>query len=402
MTIPHHSKQVDASHHPHQKKYGEPPQLPVRQGLMALGVLLLLASAYLFYENGSLKGQLADAQDKLKEAADQNARLQTSVAALRDSSAAKDGAILNIASKLSNKEQELAAAMRLLNQTEDELEQSKATSAEEMRQLRGQFENLSGDIRAARKTLNESVQWFKANSQIPTALRDFSDSVTGRCMDGIEYNLACFPYVLEKDHEFKYLNESSDRLYSLQEIVQRDGGDCEDYALLISAMVRTVAKADPGAEIIGWVPETDGKFVVYRQGERYWYYEAKKVSLGYLDEVHPYPICYLLGNSPDGEQIGHCIVALSTEKISGIDDLGKLDGAKTFEPQSGEYMGDVGKDYRVCRSGEECTGGADIITVMVEDDLYQFSDEEWTSFKSQDARAAQVLVDATAVMNEAG
>lgn len=374
---------------------------PVLAAAAVLCIILFAASAFLFFENASLTGSLADARASLNKTKAEKAGLEATLIRTQGSLMDREQQVTDLSSRLGGTELELNETQATLAQREEELQEARNLSQQKEEQLAGlrdEFRALESDIRETQETINESIQWFRDNSEMPPDLRGFSDSVTGDCREGSGYNLACFAFILERDDNFRYLNETTDRLYSLEEIVQRSGGDCEDYSLLLAAMLRSLAKEDPDEELVAWTPSPGEKFTVYERGTRTWYYDGHAVELGALGSVYPYPICYLTDVSGD-TPIGHCIVALSTKKAGDAGGLAGLDNARAFEPQNGEYMGRVGTTFHLCADGEmDCAHEGDIIMVMGEDDLYEFGDGRWDSLEIQGGKAGEMLAKVSEAM----
>ena len=60
----------------------------------------------------------------------------------------------------------------------------------------------------------------------------------------------------------------------------------------------------------------------------------------------------------------------------------RLSGAETFEPQNGEYLGEVGINFQLCKDGDtECWSRIGNIPFVISDsDLYEFSNGIWKSY----------------------
>jgi hypothetical protein len=208
--------------------------------------------------------------------------------------------------------------------------------------------------------------------------------VENSCVKAGKVNLGCINYLMEEDLEFEYISETPDRLYSLEDMLnKKNGGDCEDYALLLKAILSEIKNKNRSLEVEAWSPIADEEYIIYEKGDKYWYLEAYGVEIGDLSETTPYVICYTTGRDEFG-LTGHCIVALSNSEITSISNVENLDGAKVFEPQSGLYMGNVGKNraFELCKEGDtECEmQPRSIHFIIANDDLYQFVDGEWKSY----------------------
>jgi hypothetical protein len=189
--------------------------------------------------------------------------------------------------------------------------------------------------------------------------------------------------------DFNYRNDLfNDRLYSLDEIVSNSGGDCEDFSLFLKAFLNSVKKDYNGSDsidVLGWEDDPgSGEWFFITPKKQWGYKDAKAHDFGNLKELTPYMVCYITEfDAANNTKVGHCIVALShLDKISSYADLYDLDGSGLFEPQSGNYMGEIGKDIIICRQGdkgcEDVPGSA--MMVITDNDLYNFADSEWSSY----------------------
>jgi hypothetical protein len=358
-------------------------------------VLLLLGTASLtslIFENNRLAGELADTQARLNRTMAENAGMQGTLLLMQAKISEKDRQVAGLASQLNETNAELNATASKLELAEKELSDAREElnqSAMSLEQAREEFVSLDENLTRMEKSLDESVQWFKDNSLLPASAAYFAPYVSNRCVDDGTLNLACVAFFMDRRLGFTYRNEEGDRLYSIDEMLTRGGGDCEDYSLFLKALLNTLAPGKGDLQLMAWKPG-DGQFRIYESEGHYWYYNGRAVRLAKLDEAHPYDICYA------GVTNGHCIVALSANAIGSVDGMGALEGAAAFEPQNGEYMGTVnggvgtvgdGDGFHLCRNGEKECGQSpgDIFIVMADDDIYQFRDGRWESLDTQHA-----------------
>ena len=359
-----------------------------------LALALFLLAVYLIYYSLSLGNELAStlaglsaAESKINETQIENFNLKEEIQKL---TAQLNEKTVNL-SKLGAK---LDATEKLLYKKESELNSTKKKLSDvslNLEETKKEFSQLSEEVIGVEKTLNESIQWFKDNAELPAVgtmgneLKDlwyegFLSNVKTDCInnDGQnKLNLACVSFTMEKTLSFKYISEDPDRLFSLKEIINKDGGDCEDYSLFLKALINTLKKEKTNGwtSIEAW--KSDPGYNYQISGK--WYYkDVSGVQLEYLGNANPYVICY-----PMTELQGHCIVALSDKKVTGVEDIGNLEGAYAFEPQNGAYMGKIGTDFHLCTKGErECENkGGSIIVVIGDKDLYQFKNRRWTSYE---------------------
>lgn len=376
-------------------------------------VVLLVAAAYLLFSLGAseqrnfaLSSMLSSANSNITTLQGANSGLEAKVAvqqeeiALTRKTLQETLANLNSTrSELSNKESELGNLTRNMNE------------------VKKQFIEIQGEVLGVSQSINESIQWFKDNSAMP-ALGSFNNSLSNLWYEGFidgaqrdcifpsasgnTLNLACLNFLSGRSLSFKYKIESPDRLYSVKEMIENEGGDCEDFSLFTKALLNTIRAGSYSKDLVleAWIPSSGYKYTVLESGKEKWYIDnAQGVLLGQLNKLHPYVMCYTVT-----EFEGHCIVALSKSAIKSISDISGLSSAYTFEPQDGEYMGIIGKDFHVCKNGEDYCGGSsnDITFIISEDDLYEFKGGEWTSYGYYSSSVASLYNSTSDVISSIG
>jgi len=358
---------------------------------MAAEIILILVLAFaalsLLNENSSLKTRLAErdsqlglAQAGLNASLAENARINYELEGIKYEFARTNASYHEALDALNQTRKQLTYTEMRLYETEHELEGSRTELAE----THSQLENLLEEVYSLEDSINSSIQWFRDNSVPPSSTHLFMLKVENSCVTGGKVNLGCINYLMEEDLEFKYISETPDRLYSLDDMLNlKSGGDCEDYSLLLKAIPSEIKEKNRSLEVEAWSPLEGEEYIIYEKGDKYWYLEAYGVELGDLSETAPYVICYNTGMDEIG-LTGHCIVALSNEEINSVSEVENLNGAKAFEPQSGLYMGNVGKNraFEVCEEGDfGCeTELRSIYFIIANDDLYQFLGGEWKSY----------------------
>jgi len=374
---------------------GKTTATTMRLALLACAAVILIAAiAYLYNENSALRMSLGERNAELGIAQKNITALEGRIALNTRTINEKDFDIANLTdtledteSMLNQTQNQLLLTISELNETQEELA-NKTLSLEETRQ---EFSALKTEIADFQQSLQESIEWFKDNSRLSENLGFFASYARTNCVQERSLNLACVSYIMEKRLGFRYISESTDRLYSLDEMVSRGGGDCEDYALFMRAVLNSMNDTTSSVDLLSWAPG-EGKFIVFESEDRTWYYNGDKVFLPKLGAINPEAFCYVTGYN--GEAVtGHCIVALGKRAIMNESDLQGLVGAQTFEPQDGEYKGTIGNDYHICEDGEISCGKnpGDIIIVMSDDDLYQFRDGEWKSFSRFQAETSEFV-----------
>lgn len=354
--------------------------------LVALSCILAistLAAIFLFLkassERDSALSELSNTKTALNSSQRQLVEARAELENRMEEIERQKGDISALGQELNASRAETRSLMRRLNETEAELEETRDTLAEASDEIsRIREEALEMD-----EQINESIAWFKDNAELPETLKAdrFVNHVEKSCVGDSTLRLACVSYLMKEDLGFMYKDDpTGDRLYSIEEIITRRGGDCEDYSLFYKALLNRFEGEDLSLE--AWTTGT-GRYVIYEDTStgRYWYYDdSDGITLGNAKVEKPYVACYFYGM--EGEtRVGHCIIMLANSTIDSPDDITnkKLDGAMLFEPQDGQYMGSIGDEYTVCEEGDETCDMEDysLTFIITDSDLFEFSGGEW-------------------------
>ncbi|MBI5051503.1 hypothetical protein HZC08_01970 [Candidatus Micrarchaeota archaeon] len=355
------------------------------------GALLAILIVYLAYTNFTLKSQLEKTNSELVKNKEELTLANKQIDEL-DLELGKRNSDLKLANEL------LINYSNALNKRNEDLKLANGKIKEYANALQDskeEFTNLKEEIALVEESIDSSIQWFTENADFSTEpetltsiqIENFMGEVKQECISENKLNLGCVSYLMEKELAFIYKTEEQDRLYSLEEMVGRSGGDCEDYSLFLKAVINNLKK-DPSfgeLKLEGWKKRQGSEYTVYKSGKgtKLYYENAGEVELGSLSDLNPYVICYTTSYE-QGLIRGHCVVALSKTLVDQPDSLGELEGAVTFEPQNGEFKGVVGEDYYICKSGDKfCERKAGGLIFMISDnDLYRFLGSEWISYKT--------------------
>ncbi len=256
------------------------------------------------------------------------------------------------------------------------------------------------NVTAVQDAVDRSREWFTNNSRMPPSLFNFTSQAETVCAANGTFALGCINSAMQEDLGFRFLSEWTDRLYSIPEMIDRGGGDCDDYSLFAMALLNSMKEDGVRADLR--VGEARGvEAVLLGLGEND---SSTGTSAGDLQAVYPMAMCYTI-SSRNEDISGHCINILSRSRVESIDELEKLNGSMTFDPQNGDFTGLVGDDFHICADGDTgCELRRDSINiVMTGDDIYEFKDGRWKSLGENKKKLDAVLgkVDGTLAMPEA-
>ncbi|MDD5171733.1 MAG: hypothetical protein PHF60_01730 [Candidatus ainarchaeum sp.] len=303
--------------------------------------------------------------------------------------------IANLTADLEAKNDRITELEAELNETQSELEEAQTTLQEAQQDISA----IRNETLAMAEEINQSIQWFTDNSELPSTLKvdRFISNVEDGCEQGGTLNLGCISYLMEDRLGIIYkIDPTGDRLYSIDEIISRKGGDCEDFSLFFKAVLNRFRSQD--LELEAW-ERGIGSYTIYEDTSTNmrWYYDnAQGRTLGNLQDLNPYAACYW--NEILGTQWGgHCIIMLASANITSSSDISNenLADAVFFEPQDGKYMGSMGDEFQTCADGD---AGCDeetyrIVFVMTDSDLYEFSDGKWNYYAGYGSRLDEILAD---------
>ena len=343
-------------------------------------IILFLAVGYLYFENIQLTNQLLEMDkkatlqisslsssvDSFKETTTNSINmhaqniLDTSsrLAALNETLRSTIGRMSNVESEISSAEQKINDINRALNNTKQE------------------YLGIKSQIQLSQDSLQSRLSWLKINAYLPQSISGYYGRASNVCKNAQGLNMACVPFYTEQDLNFVYRSDSSDELYSIENMVERKGGDCEDFSLFIKAFINSF-KNSTSAVLYGW-EDGAGNFTILDVSDGTWTYRnAQKREFGNSEYFYPYAICFT--TIPLVE--GHCVVALSTEQVNATT-LDLLNGSIVFEPQNGKYLGKIGTNYIVCSDGDKkCDQRVSHIHIIIgNEDLFNFFDGNWNSF----------------------
>ncbi|MFH1094892.1 MAG: hypothetical protein V1728_01625 [Candidatus Micrarchaeota archaeon] len=357
---------------------------------LAAAVLCFLAALIVLAFLASTAYQLRSTQANLSLSQAQNENLSRNVAALSSQKSDLQYSLTSLNSTLISTQEALSAKEAQAQHLQSDLDeaQSNLSSAQSSIQIQQQsIQQLLSEISDTRSTLNSTWQWLKDNDYLPVNFSWNSDIFKQRisedCIDQGKLNAGCISYRMQSTAlSLRYRNDidagKTDHLQSLTETIQREGGDCEDYSLFVKAALNSIKAEKKNLDIVAWT-RGEGEFVIYPRASAhptsYFYYpNATGVDMGSLDHLHPYVICYSVGSS------GHCTIALSDNEIKTSSQVNMLANARVFEPQNGQYLGMVGKEFSVCEpSVGDCQERINNIFLMIsDDDIYQAYSGQWT------------------------
>lgn len=222
--------------------------------------------------------------------------------------------------------------------------------------LKKQNKEYNTDIQDMLNTINDyeadlqdSMSWFQSNSRFwtdNTIARNMKNSCFEMKSNTCYIKTACLYLYNEEYYDLRYRSDvkttgSQEKLQSLKEFIDNNGGDCEDYALFYKAEWNSILDACEGKKIVidAWRTTDDLKDKYWVNFEESWYLEYVEGILFEKNYIYPVVVCGNLYDSNTHEINGHCIIALTNKKIESINDISYISNAILIEPQTGEYLG---------------------------------------------------------------
>jgi len=240
--------------------------------------------------------------------------------------------------------------------------------------------------------VNNSIQWFKENASFNTGEKEdfmkrmLRENCYYTSQGSCRVKTGCIYFINWHYLDLRYGYDLNDKLQPVNQIIQSEKGDCEDYSLLFKAELNDLASTcntdKIEVESYTYTPPENAldnpnlKYFVDKQ--KLWFLEqAWPIKLtGYH---YPVVVCGLIYDLQTGKAGGHCVIALTQEKITNSTQLQtELDQAPMIEPQSGEYMGKINADSQIQlnQNGEKKSEGSNIYLVITDNDHYSFDSEK--------------------------
>ena len=346
-----------------------------KNSFIGIITILFLIIIFLTYQSITLGSELSERTKQLNQTETQLNQANKNIENLESNLAETESELEETQNTLYSTNEELNETKSKLENTEGELNITKTQLSETINILNETIDEiiiLKEEIVEIEDSINSSIQWFQDNSELPDSLDFFITRINSKCVESNKLNLGCVAYIMEDKLHFTYKPEIPDRLYSIDEMYAKMGGDCEDYSLFVKAALNSLRGSGRNLRLEAWDYSND-KYIVYETDETQYYVPGEGIVLGRLNDVYPYVLCYTTHS--DGVNIwGHCIVVLSENEIESVDKLNELNGAEAFEPQNGMYMGEVGRTFYICKEGEEyCDKNTNsVILIIGDDDIFRF------------------------------
>ena len=367
---------------------------PTGRILLVIAGSLFLATIFLMVQNAFLWSELSSTKANLEERNAQLDAANAEILSLNGTLVRTEAELFETQEELENTSGELHITRMDLNETSEELEGTRAELRETQSSLEEameEFVQLRDEVVGIEESVNSSIQWFRDNAELPRTINHFFWESDAGCTDAGTLRLACIPFLMEKEMGFTYKSEYPDQLLSIGQMIDKPGGDCEDYSLFLKAYINRLKNTGTNRELEAW-DQGGERYVLFEEEDgTKWYVWGSEHPMGSLQDLNPYAICFTTKYEAETFE-GHCIVALSGNKINSVEDMRNLDGAETFEPQNGQYTGKIGEEFHVCAEGElgcAMVPGS-IIFVIADDDLYQFIDGEWVSYELYGEKASEL------------
>jgi len=275
--------------------------------------------------------------------------------------------------------------LQLKKQNKQVKEESTLVSGEAER-VEEQVEKTMDRLDSFERTVTNSIDWFRENNNI-AGIEEYSEitqELEDNCLrfnESCQIDLTCL-YEVNKKNRFRYsFDEYStgkkDFLKDLKKIYSQQGGDCEDFSLLIQAeynyLVDQCLENYSRSEID---PIVDNNV----RGEII----EKSIKGTYMSII--------CGNFDPGGIVqnyaGHCLVALTENQILKSSDVYKnIKESILVEPQNGRYVANMSNTdiITIFDNGVPPDTFHDVDLVITEDDLIifdEYADEiEWIGYK---------------------
>jgi len=323
--------------------------------------------------------------------------------------------IINLKEEIYLKDKELKVCNKTIAEYEDYthiLKENIAYLNESLSNITSRYVELEeyisstiNELKLYEEEINEALAWFRENSDLRNSgLSTYQMSLlVKRCLkvenNNCEINLGCIYLLndLENAYGFHYKSDNqstnkNDTILSLKEFVENKGGDCEDYALFYKAEFnylrdycfnKSIESINIRTYSLQRFPESnEQKSNFFLDNARTWYVPNAYENILY-NYKYMYVVCGNMENT-EGAFEGHCVVALTQKDITTPNDL-ENEEAILIEPQTGEYIGKVGREITLYKQGtwDDLENKKGIFYIISDSNqyLYLFTLEKWTSYQ---------------------
>ncbi|MEM1988336.1 MAG: hypothetical protein QXS41_00645 [Candidatus Woesearchaeota archaeon] len=387
--------------------------------ILLLIILIFLLLAFFFYYSETtekIQGLIAQNEqtsEKLKQCENENNELNNIINKKSLEIQDLNKKINNIESekneleqKISNLESqnlELNKKIEELNQEKENLNNNLKNISETLRNFEKELYEKINLIDNYKKEVNDAMSWYTKNSKfykindvkIDNLIYNLKESLQNKCIKistrECTIKVGCIYLVNSEYQDFSYRRDETinafDKILSLEDFLKNKGGDCEDYALFFKAEFNYLKELCKDKKLILETYDYDKEKL--EKSDRYfldvnnrWYMQySKKVELNYTNLV---VICGNMYDLNKDKISGHCMVALTKEKINSIDEIEFILNAEVIEPQTSEFQGIVGIDFKVAGFDYITNKDSYINSVITDDDFYIYSAkyDKWLSLKN--------------------
>ncbi len=349
--------------------------------LIISAVLLVIVSSYAVY----LDRKVGDMSRKYSE-------LENDFTNYKSSS---DEQVNALNARISNITDENKMLVHRINITEtlynDQLSQYNELDSAHTKDTK-KIDLLSGQMTEFEQQISDSLKWYKSNAVLSDSdgQKRVKNKLDFYCLkeddSSCEVKLGCFWLVNQEFLGLRYKYDilsvdKWDKILSIKEFLDNGGGDCEDYALFFKAQLNYILDRCENKDITlqGWWYSDKEKY--WADYQEHWYIPNADVREE-SNYIYPNIICGKVYDYRSDDYAGHCVIALTKSRIKDGSDLGLLMHSKIIEPQDGEYLGDVNKQYLFMPEYNGYAENLSISMVITDNDLYlfDFDNEKWLSY----------------------
>ena len=188
--------------------------------------------------------------------------------------------------------------MNSLNSQLNDLDKEITSKTQQIVELNNEISDLQTNIDLLNEKIKNKLIWIGMNSKM-NSNDEMIQKIENECEDDSDtLNLACVWYFLHEVYNIHYIYDDNDQLASIEETLDKKGGDCEDLSFLFAAVVRSI----PHYNVKYLIDSVGDKAIVYNDGKYIHYFPDRtyKKAVGY-NKI--YVAC---GLNSDGSG-GHCL-----------------------------------------------------------------------------------------------
>ena len=244
------------------------------------------------------------------------------------------------------------------------------------------YSTLRQDMAALDSKIKEKMIWFTQNTKLTAQAKTEMSSVLNKienyCVKDNKINLPC-TIVFLSNNGYTYIPDAKDHIESINEFAKNGGGDCEDWVMFIRAFLNNYKNKN----LVLMKKSKGSKFDLYKKGNTKWYLPDMESQYVPTNNENYLGVCYSLTNG------GHCVVSVGDGDFIQNGDI-------VFEPQTGEFLGEISKSpgnplYYFKNENKHVLYQVAVIIGEKDINVWDNTKQTWLNYKMLDTKISKLI-----------